>query len=55
MTLNFNIPLAKMTAIESSVPLTIKTSGEQKTNDASQDLIHSWDFLWEMSTHHNIL
>ena len=55
MTLNFNILLAKMTTVQSSVPLTIKTSGEEKTNDASQDLIHSWDFLWEILTHHNIL
>lgn len=55
MFLIFNVLIAKMTAIQSSLSLTIKTSCEQKTNDASQDLIRSWEFLLEIPTPHNIL
>lgn len=44
-----------MTVIQSSLPLTIKTCREQKTNDGSQDLIDSQEFLLEIPTPHNIL
>lgn len=55
MFLIFNTLIGKMTAIQSFLPVTIKPSCEQKINDASQYLIHSWEFLLEISTPHNIL